>query len=237
MLAVTTTTYPIGAAGVLTLEQRTFHGSARGATDATGTTLWPTALPLLMHLQGVVPQLQQRTAGPLRILELGAGCGLLGLGLAATCHADVVMTESGSALDDGETSLSWLERNVELNREICEAGGGHVSCAKLAWGDSDDIAAVRARYAEGFDLVVGSDVLYDSTRFPELWTTVDAFAAANDHGATVDETADLDVIVPHAVGIFGYQIRNGEHSQRLRIKAALTRYVLASPHRCRGEVW
>ena len=175
-------TIAVGGAS-LSLQQRTFHGSARGTTDATGTTLWPTALPLLLHLQGAYPELQKGlgVSRPLRVLELGAGCGLLGLGLAATCGAHVTLTESGSALtEDGEeTSLTWLEGNVELNRKACESGGGRVSAAKLAWGDADDISAVQLGEPGGFDLCIASDVMYDSTRYPELWSTLELFAGSS----------------------------------------------------------
>ena len=52
-----------------------------------------TGLPLLLHLQGVYPRVQESlgVSRPLRVLELGAGCGLLGLGLAATCGANVCL--------------------------------------------------------------------------------------------------------------------------------------------------
>ena len=181
---VGTTDVAIGGGSSLKMQQRTFHGSARGATDATGTTLWPTALPLLLHLQGVLPRVQSGLGAnrPLRVLELGAGCGLLGLGLASTCGADVLLTESGVALGDDDeagTSLTWLDGNVELNRAVCEAQGGRVSTAKLAWGVDGDIAAIRERHPEGFDLVVASDVMYDSTRYPELWETLECFAGSS----------------------------------------------------------
>ena len=195
---------------VLKLRQKDFHGSARGATDATGTTLWPTALPLLLHLQGMWPSLQASTGvmRPLRVLELGAGCGLLGMGLAATCGANVVLSESGAALGDGEedgTALSWLESNVELNREVCELHGGQVSTTKLSWGDAADMAATRSQWAEGFDLCIASDVLYDNGRYPELLATLEAFSESSPETAKARGT-DADA----AAAVLGYQIRNGQ---------------------------
>ena len=50
--AMATSDIAVGGGISLKLHQRTFHGSTHGAMDATGTTLWPTALPLLLHLQG-----------------------------------------------------------------------------------------------------------------------------------------------------------------------------------------
>ena len=205
----------VGSGRTITLRQRDFHGSSRGATDATGTTLWPTALPLLLHLQLLWPQVQQSVGAqrPVRVLELGAGCGLLGLGLAATCGADVLLTESGAALgespEDG-TALSWLEQNVELNRGTCESQGGRVAAAKLAWGDADDIAAVHAQVADGFDLVVASDVLYDSGRYPELWQTLESFAGGGAEASGGGGGAGDPMGPANAAAIIGYQIRNGQ---------------------------
>ena len=151
---------------------------------------------------------------PFRVLELGAGCGVLGQGLAASCGCDVVLTESGCALegDDGGTSLSWLQMNINLNSEAFEQSGGRCRAAKLAWGDPEDIANVRALEPEGFDLIVASDVLYDSQRYPELWSTFEAFAPAN--SPSLDGLGDeiewtVETAAASAVAIFGYQIRNG----------------------------
>ena len=87
--------FDIGGLHKVELLQRDFQGTVRVAGmqdqvgDGTGTRVWPTALPLLLYMQGLCPQMQQslEITRPLRILELGAGCGLLGVGLAATCGA------------------------------------------------------------------------------------------------------------------------------------------------------
>jgi len=198
----------VGSGRKIALHERTFHGSARGTADATGTTLWPTALPLLLYLQSsVVPPLKQSMVDnrPLRILELGAGCGVLGLGLAATCDAHVVMTESGFPLDpddDGsvDTSLTWLERNVAENREVAEAGGGRVDTARLAWGDADDEESIKSRWPDGFDLVVGSDLLYDSGRYDALLSTLTAVAGEASRRRNDDNKL---------FAVLGYQMRIG----------------------------
>ena len=54
--------------------------------DGTGLKVWPTSVPLLSHLQQLISK-RLPMERPLRVLELGSGCGLLGMGLAATCHA------------------------------------------------------------------------------------------------------------------------------------------------------
>ena len=200
----------VGRGATLNLATSTFHGSARGTADTTGTTLWPTVLPLLLHLQGVYPRVQDSlgVSRPLRVLELGAGCGLLGLGLAATCGANVCLTESAFALDDdGEhTSLSWLQSNVEANREIVESTnlGGVVSTAKLCWGECDDHDALREQQPDLFDLVIASDVMYDAGKYPMLLDTLTTFAGSSEE-ALKPRGADID----DAAAILGYQMRIG----------------------------
>ena len=53
--------------------------------DLTGLKVWPVSLRLIEHLHAeLLPGVQQRAGNrPLRVLELGAGCGSLGIGLAA----------------------------------------------------------------------------------------------------------------------------------------------------------
>jgi len=173
--------FPVGAGRSVSLHQFWFdtpvrqpRGSRREA-DATGLKVWPTALPLLMHLQG---RLAAPLARPIRILELGSGCGLLGIGLAATCNAEVVLTDPALpvAFADDEplgNTLEWLAMNVELNRD---AVGSRASVEKLTWGDSDDMEALRRKHPAGFDLVVGSDLLYNPDSYGALIKTAQTFA-------------------------------------------------------------
>ena len=209
--AVRTTQHDIGGGRRVQLRQRDFHGSVRRPGvrlgDATGTTLWPSALPLLLHLQGLLPQVEQ-TLGlnrPVRVLEVGAGCGLLGIGLAASCGAHVTLTDADVPLDEGGTTLDWLTQNIELNRELIAASGGRAEPARLVWGDAADTAALEE--PGGFDLVVGSDVLHLSEWHDELLSSVRALA-----GTTAEARRH---VAPHppresdAVAVFGYQVRNG----------------------------
>ena len=96
------------------------------------------------------------------VLELGAGCGWLGMSLARACpHLEsVVLTE----LVDGG-ALAWLEHNLEANRRNGSLARS-VSAEALDWAwvadraeASDPVA--RTLLERHFDLVIGSDLVYD----------------------------------------------------------------------------
>lgn len=129
--------------------------------DMTGTWVWPTALEMATRLQ---EDLQQRDK-PLNVLELGSGCGLVGMICAALNH-NVVLTDHAQNVD-------CLRQNVELNREIV---GNRAAVTVLEWGNENDMAAIRDAYGE-FDVIVGSDLIYDAKIHEGLLKTMRYFAA------------------------------------------------------------
>ena len=107
---------------------------------ALGLQVW-TAAPLLVRTLAASREL---LAGK-RVLELGSGCGLVGLAVARLGAASVVLSDTPAATG----VLELLRENAQLN-----AGEGcPVSVLALDWaeGTGDDPL---------FDLVLGSDVLY-----------------------------------------------------------------------------
>jgi predicted nicotinamide N-methyase len=141
--------------------------------DATGSFVWPTALPLLERIQTdffLLDDSRKTTKRErrLRVLELGAGCGLLGMGLAATGCVDVVLTDHSRA-------IAWLQGNVEINRELL---GGCATVAPLGWGDQEESAQLEAQQPRPFDLIVGSDIVYDQSKHAELVETMKYFSVA-----------------------------------------------------------
>ena len=142
--------------------------------DTTGLRLWPAAIPLAARLNEVVlPSLRRETRSrPLRLLELGAGRGLVGIALAAlSADVSVVLTDDARAFvsKDGvsQSSLDVLRDNIALNTELC---GGRVSAERCIWGDDAD--AERLRSSGKFDLIIGSDLLYDPTCYVPLLKTL-----------------------------------------------------------------
>ena len=141
---------------------------ASAVTGGLGWRVWRAA-HILCDLLQETPAL---VAGN-RVLELGAGCGACGL-LAAACGArETVLTDCFDGL------LETLAENVACNATPCDApepwaprvsaaGGGTLAARHLAW-EADAAAAAggesqapRLAPTERFDVVLGSDVLYEA---------------------------------------------------------------------------
>merc|ERR1712086_924842 len=94
----------------------------------TGGIVWETSYLLALLLQH---GLKQGDKPPCRVLEIGAGCGLLGIALG-TLDLSVVVTEQVSAMAN-------LQHNVTANREVAK---GNVTAEQLIWGEEEDIGRV-----------------------------------------------------------------------------------------------
>ncbi|CAJ1435790.1 unnamed protein product, partial [Effrenium voratum] len=94
---------------------------------------------------------------PRRALELGAGVGLPGLWLASGSPARVVLSDCQPGV------LRLLAENVELNDLQ-----GRAVAQRLRWGEEVE---------DSFDLVLGSDILYDASAASGLFATAAAAMA------------------------------------------------------------
>ncbi|CAE8634564.1 unnamed protein product [Polarella glacialis] len=129
-------------ASVITVEQEVMSLKAGHADDATGNVVWPSAHSLCAHLCAC-PELVRGK----RVLELGAGTGLVGLVAAALGAKEVVLTDLASG-------LPLLRRNVERNKAGCLI---EPKVTELRWGREAAMQAVK----EGtFDVVVGCEIIY-----------------------------------------------------------------------------
>lgn len=147
-------------------------------TDLTGLKLWPCSLCMINRLLAptALPHLAaSRQAQPLRIIELGAGTGLVGLAVCnALCgsqsSADVVLTDPAIPVGGGQTTLDALRATVAANAALAPSA----STAKLLWGDRDDLAALQATHGDPFDVCIGCELLYRPDSVNALARTVQA---------------------------------------------------------------
>ncbi|KAF4629461.1 hypothetical protein G7Y89_g8684 [Cudoniella acicularis] len=93
-----------------------------------------------------------------RILELGAGTGLLGLAAAAMWSTDIVLT-------DMEVIRENLLFNIDKNMDLLESRGAKVIGDVLDWTEPEK--GLTKCFNKQFEIVLASDPLYDDSH-PEL---------------------------------------------------------------------
>jgi predicted nicotinamide N-methyase len=78
-------------------------------------------------------------------------------------------------LTDHEGNIDWLRENVELNRGI--VGNRAIKTAVLGWGNESEMSAMERELGNGaFDVIVGSDLIYDPNSHQALTKTMRQFA-------------------------------------------------------------
>ncbi|XP_022140387.1 protein N-lysine methyltransferase METTL21A [Momordica charantia] len=158
-----------------------------------GTTVWDASLVFVKFLEKNCRKGKfspSKLKGK-RVIELGAGCGLAGFGMALL-GCDVVAT-------DQKEVLPILTRNIERNTPSFAQMNpsdsfGSISAAELDWGNEDHIKAV----GPPFDFIIGTDVVYAEHLLEPLLMTIHALSG------------------PKTTIMLGYEIRSTNvHEQML----------------------
>jgi len=134
----------------------------------TGGIVWETAFLLSMYLVDVYDKKNpQRPAQPVHsIVEVGAGCGLLGLVLAQEWGARVTLT-------DTPTATATLLRNTAANKAVLRPPA--VAEAKvLRWDEVGDREALDLESKP--ELIIGTDVVFTTWLVEPLLATMHALA-------------------------------------------------------------
>ena len=178
----------------------------RRSADLTGLKVWPTALKLLKEVSSShLPKLLAKAAThkrPLRVIELGSGTGVLGLGVALLSgpSSHIVLTDPNLPVNFTESesgsSLEWLQVNADLNREATDAAGARVEVQELEWSNAEHRANLLAREGASFDLVLGSELLYDPDQYRPLLQVITELSAH-----------------PDTLTILGYTLRHGAEAR------------------------
>ncbi|KDP38603.1 hypothetical protein JCGZ_05310 [Jatropha curcas] len=101
--------------------------------------------------------------GPLNVIELGSGTGLVGIAAAATLGANVTVTDLPHVIPN-------LQFNVDANANTVALQGGRVNVAALRWGEDGggDVEII----GRDFDVVLASDVVYHDHLYEPLLHTL-----------------------------------------------------------------
>ena len=122
--------------------------------SCTASTVWDAGIVLATHVFHKSPAAS--SSG--RLLDLGAGTGIVGLAAAASGRFRRVV------LSDLPTVVPLLERNASANAKA--TNGTNVDVLPLTW--DDDQMLDRAASSGPFDVIVGGDLLYRPQVIPPL---------------------------------------------------------------------
>lgn len=136
-----------------------------------GLMLWDASVAFLRYLEANPRECESlRNA---RILEVGAGTGLLGIALAHCVGARVVMTDLTRVCGN-------LAANVTAD-PLKPGASGSLSVVPFDWCDADGPRAVLAASDGGvFDAIIGTDVAYSEALNPTLLSATAACARASE---------------------------------------------------------
>ncbi|KAG9444329.1 hypothetical protein H6P81_015669 [Aristolochia fimbriata] len=133
-----------------------------------GTTVWDASMVFVKYLER---NCRKGRFSPVklkgkRVIELGAGCGLAGFGMALL-GCDVVSTDQVEVLP---LLMRNVERNVSRITQTNHDSGsfGSINVAELDWGNKEHIQAVDPP----FDYIIGTDVVYAEHLLDPLMQTI-----------------------------------------------------------------
>lgn len=129
-------------------------------SNSLGSRIWDAAYVMCRYLE----ELSTKTF-PLRgkrIVELGAGAGLVAVCVGVAAAEEVIVT-------DQEPLMAQLNMNIALNNV-----SSNVKAKILDWGEPD-----LDRFRPPFDLIIGTDVFYEPHVYPLLLQTVSRLAGKN----------------------------------------------------------
>ncbi|RCI09279.1 hypothetical protein L249_1491 [Ophiocordyceps polyrhachis-furcata BCC 54312] len=132
-----------------------------------GGQTWPAGLVLAKNML----RYHRHELSDARILELGAGGGLVGLAVALGCMSITAAAKGSILLTDQQEMLGLMQRNMQLNDV-----GDKATALELNWGQDLPEAVVRQRP----NVVLAADCVYLESAFPLLLQTLQDVLALND---------------------------------------------------------
>eukprot|EP01102_Stenamoeba_stenopodia_P001515 TRINITY_DN1130_c0_g2_i1.p1 TRINITY_DN1130_c0_g2~~TRINITY_DN1130_c0_g2_i1.p1 ORF type:complete len:263 (-),score=71.75 TRINITY_DN1130_c0_g2_i1:64-852(-) len=123
-----------------------------------GLCLWPGAKLLCDYLVTI-----EDSFSNMKACELGSGAGLCGVLAAQFFASELILT------DGSEKALTLLRENVRFNRKSLNVDKRSLKVTELEWGNNEAIS--RLGFKERFDIVFGSDLIYQQVQIRPMLTT------------------------------------------------------------------
>ncbi|KAI9067953.1 hypothetical protein FKP32DRAFT_1643182 [Trametes sanguinea] len=166
-----------GENGFLTVREQTSYDLDKKIWDSgIGLSSWLVQLaqePVQASEHAEVSRAQDAlfSSEPRKIIELGAGTGIVSLTLGALRSVSL-KDEAGCILTtDLESAMPLLEHNVSANATLFNTTSTRPRPLVLDWDAEELPEAVRA-VELGFDAIVMADVTYNTASFPSLVRTL-----------------------------------------------------------------
>jgi len=151
-----------------------------------GGRIWGGVSLLCLYLQEMFGECKEPQAPGWRVLELGAGIGVCGLCAAAISPNLHVTISDGLPL-----LLSLANKNVDLN------AGKFVSIPQeLLLLDWEQLPELTHQSARSYQIVMGSDIVYDGIDLHAIWNAVDW---------SLDYTAGAQFVLSHERKCDGFE--------------------------------
>ncbi|KAJ3350546.1 hypothetical protein HDU83_009569 [Entophlyctis luteolus] len=126
--------------------------------------LWDSAVVLcdaIPNLLSSIGFIGTKDAPVPKVMDLGCGVGTVGLLIASTVRAHVV-------LSDLPDCVSLPKKNLIANMDLITKQGSHVDIEGMWWGDEEKLAQLGT-----FDVIVAADVVYETEYFDDLFKTLE----------------------------------------------------------------
>ncbi|XP_020693592.1 protein N-lysine methyltransferase METTL21A isoform X2 [Dendrobium catenatum] len=186
---------PSTSAVVIEVLGHHLHLSQDPNSKHLGTTVWDSSMVFIKFLEknSRKGRFSPSKLKGKRAIELGAGCGLAGLGMALL-GCNVVSTDQIEVLP---LLMKNITRNTSWIMQANDSASlGSIEVAELDWGNEDHIRAV----CPPFDYIIGTDIVYAEHLLEPLVQTIMALSG------------------PKTTIMLGYEIRSTTvHEQMIQI--------------------
>lgn len=139
--------------------------------DNLGLKTWSSSF----FLARLLPTLQDMIPLHHRVLELGAGTGLLGISAACFWQADVLLTDLDEVIPN-------LQANLALNEATVQSRGGRVTSRALDWAEA---SREPTPSTELFSVILVADPVYSPEHPRMLVGTITQWLAHTDNARVV----------------------------------------------------
>eukprot|EP00742_Colponemidia_sp_Colp-10_P007452 GILJ01008025.1.p1 GENE.GILJ01008025.1~~GILJ01008025.1.p1 ORF type:complete len:222 (-),score=24.29 GILJ01008025.1:227-892(-) len=151
----------------------------RPSIDCNGGKVWNASKVLARYLE---ENKRKKPVAGKRILELGSGCGLLGISLGLL-GANVTLSEQ-------PIMLEILNSNVRYHSHMAEEASGKLQVVECDWLDPPELRSDPAPY---WDMIVATDVVYIHALVPPLVNLLSSLASMRTHIYIAIEMRDREV--------------------------------------------